>query len=627
MRTALNSYHQPVPRVLNPARVGRFWGLLAGLWLGLLGPALAQLQLVPIIPFETQRPTPSPLRVTALRLPFFDDFSTARGGQPDPTLWQTGGGTYINNTLAINHPSVNVATFDGLDANGTPYYLGATNISGPTDTLTSQPIDLGGLSPADSVYLSFHWQSKGLGELPDDDDTLQLQFRTSAGTWQTVWSVTGGKPGNNFTQTLIPVRNAAFLHGNFQFRFRTAGRQTGAYDTWNLDYLYLNRGRNFGDRSIRDIACRQAVTPLLKRYTAMPLSHYLVNPAAETADTIRTDIVNLANTFNFTSFRFTVRDLVSGRLLQDTPQPQSQNIGAFSAQPKVVRLQPLPADLSGRAVLQARFDVLTTDDQNPSIPTVNLRRNDTISGYTVLDNYFAYDDGTAEFGAQINQRQGRVAMRFVLSKPDVVSAVRMSIVPFRTNLTGSSFVLSLYENTRGRPGRVLYQRSYALRYPSSRNGFVEFPFEYGVSVRDTFFVGWTQVSEDNLLTVGFDKNSPFGNQVFTNLSSTWDPSPLTGVPMMRPVLGTGGQAPVTGVEEEALGTLRVYPNPTQGIIQWDQPGLSQIEVLDPAGRLLRTIPLTEGQRQADLSAMPDGWYLLRLKARGRERVQKIILRK
>ncbi|GAA4403196.1 hypothetical protein GCM10023187_19050 [Nibrella viscosa] len=564
-----------------------------------------------------------------LSLPFFDDFSTSPNG-PDPARWVPGSGVYINNTMPINHPSVNVATFDGLNASGRPYNFNRVPIAanGPTDTLMSRPINLGGYTPADSVYLSFYWQRKGLGELPDVEDSLRLQFRGSDGQWRTVWKESGGILNNNFTQTLVAVTDLRYLHAGFQFRFQSFDRQVGAFDSWHLDYIYLNRSRSRFDRYIRDIATRQAVSSYLKRYTAMPLRQYLANPAAETADSVTTDINNLFNNFNFTTFRFRVRELVTGRTIQDEPQPLSVLIPSLSSQAKRIRPAPLTGvPATGRAVLRYTFDVLTTDDQNPSIPTINLRMNDTISGQVVLDNYYAYDDGSAEIGIQTNQRQARVAMRFVANEPDAVTGVRLCFLPYQTDQTGQLFALSVYANERGAPGsRALYQKAFTVKYPTVRNGFVDFTFDNAVAVKDTFYIIFTQVN-DTPIPIGFDRNSPFGGQVLVNLSSRWEAySEIRGVPMIRPVMGGTASLVVTGRDEPPV-SMQVYPNPTAGAIRWDTDTISSLDVLDLSGRLLHSIPTASGRRTADLGHLNSGFYLLRLSDGQRTVVQKLVIQK
>lgn len=599
-------------------------------------PATTGLELVPIRAFRSASAAPVTHTATkpdALTLPFFEDFSTSLN-QLDPTLWVPGSGVYVNNTLPINQPTVNVATFDGANAVGAPYSFTNNGLSyGPTDTLTSQPIDLSPYTTADSVYLSFYWQRKGLGELPDVEDSLRLQFLGPDGTWQTAWKQTGGVFNNNFTQQFVRVTQPFFSAG-FQFRFQAFGKQSGSFDQWHIDYLYLNRGRSVLDRFIKDVACRQAVSPYLKRFTAMPLRTYRLNPAAETADSVTTDINNLFNNFNFTTYRFTVRDQVSGQLVQDSQQTLSALIPSLSSQSKSQKPTPFTNASTKRAVLQAKFDVLTTDDQNPSIPTINLRRNDTISGFTVLDNYYAFDDGSAEAGLRVTLAQSSVVMQFPATGSDTVSGVRLCLVPNGFNQTGQAFSIGVYANNGGVPGQVLAQQAFTARYGPGRNGFVDYTFTSSAVVKDTFYVGYTQINSDSALSVGFDKNSPFTKQIFLRLgaasSSRWDRNTtVQGAMMIRPIMGgSTGKVIVTGVTNEPTTALRVYPNPTSGQLTWDNPTLSQIDVLDLSGRLLQSIPAAATYRQAALNpTLPDGLYLLRLSDATRTVVQKILLRK
>lgn len=581
----------------------------------------------------------------ALALPYFDDFSTAINGRPDSRLWVPGSGVYVNNTMPINHPSVNVATFDGLRANGQPYELNNVMAQGFTDTLTSQPINLGTQAPRDSVYLSFYWQIQGLGELPESGisvqipaDSLKLEFLSSTGRWEMVWFQVGGKPNLNFPQAFVAVRDTRFLHPAFQFRFRTFGRQSGPYDNWNIDYLFLNKGRSRTDRYIKDITTRQAIGPsFLKRYTAMPLAQYLVNPVAETADSLSTDITNQFNNFNFTSYKFTNTDLVTGRVIQTFQQVSPDLVPSLASQRKSVRLTPVTGAADAkRVVLKHVFDFLTTDDQNPSIPTVNLRRNDTISATTVLDNYYAYDDGTAEYAIQIGRLE-RVAVRFVLNKADVMSGVMASLVPFGYDQVGQRFIVTIYANNNGKPGKELLTRGFPIQNATSRNGFVAFNFDKGLAVKDTIFVGWQQISSEanSLIRIGLDKNSPFGNQIFYRSApgAQWDAnlsSPalsLRGAVMIRPVMGGTLSQVVTAIEDEKLTSLRVFPNPTTGQISWENTSLNRIEVMDVSGRLLHDLKPARGQQSADLSTLPGGLYLFRLSDGQRSNVQRVVVLK
>ncbi|WP_080058589.1 T9SS type A sorting domain-containing protein [Spirosoma aerolatum] len=618
---------------------------------------------------------------SALSLPFFDDFTSAsaRSGstQPDPARWVAGSGVYINNTMAIGHPTINVATFDGLQANGRPYVRNAALEQGYTDTLESRPINLAGLTTSSGVFLSFYWQAKGLGELPDPGalqiqrpdtsttkrspydkpyvdasgvsrwihidtlivqtaDSLTVQFKDAAGTWKTIWAKAGGQADTVFSQSFVQVP-ANYLHGSFAFRFRTYGRRSGPFDTWNIDYVYLNKGRNANDKEMIDIATQQALTPLLKRYTAMPLSQFKVKGQAELADTVSTVINNLINNPTPTPHRFIVRDELTGSVLQNSVTAPTF-VNGF--QRRTVK-PAIAIDLTQPKVsLRYEIDLETADAQNPifSANPKTLLSNDTISSVAVLDNYYAYDDGAWEYAYQIRQRE-QVAVRFALNKPDTVGAVRACLVPFTTDQTGQSFVITVYGNNKGKPGIALYQQSFTMQYPSTRNGFVDYKFTKNVIVQDTFYVGYQQIAsaDTSLLRIGFDKNSPFGDNIFYNGGANWEQNlrkdnagkpigafQINGAFMLRPVMDKKGVLTPT-TEPAPVNLLQTYPNPTTGLIRWDNTKLTRLEVMNTSGQTLLSVEPSRGQQMLDLSHLPDGLYLIRLFADQRAVVQKLII--
>ncbi|MCF0058923.1 T9SS type A sorting domain-containing protein [Dyadobacter sp. CY356] len=566
-------------------------------------------------------------RIQALGLPFFDDFSTTATSHPDTNFWMPKSGVYINNTLATTQPSVNMATFDGLDGNGVPYNYSNQLSQGHTDTLTSQSIDLGSLSPSDSVYLSFYWLAKGLGELPDDNDTLRLEFLGNDQQWVSVWSTTGPSFDTLFTRQFVAVTNPVFFHSNFQFRFRTYGRLSGPYDTWHLDYLYLNKGRSITDRFIKDIAVRTPLTPFLSKYTAMPIRQYWANPASATSDSVGTNIINLFNDFNFTTFNFTVKDEISGKEFTNFNATSAVFIGGEKGQSKRMAVSPIPVDRSIKSLkLKYKLNLITTDDQNPTIPSVNLRRNDTISARTNLSNYYAYDDGSAEYGVQINQRLGRVSVRFALSQPDTLSGVRMSIVPFNQNVAGQAFTIQILSNKNGKPDQVLAQRSVFASYASARDSLIQYAFASPVALKDTFYVGWIQVDEQPL-SVGYDRNSLLGNnQIFYNLGTQWvQETSLKGSVIIRPYMGGSVGETVTGTEPITNSSSFFYPNPNKGIIGWNENWIRQIEIYSVGGILVKTIAAKNDNRSASVHELPDGIYIFKASDGKRSFVQKMLI--
>ncbi len=598
----------------------------------------AQLVGFPVGPSQLH-PSVQNTRTAAVSLPFFDDFSLVTNGKLDPTLWQLGGGAYVSNTITINHPSLNVVSFDGSDATGRPYNFVTQSAQGMGDTLTSQPINLSGLTPADSVYFSFYWQLRGLGELPDADDSLRVQFLNEQGIWQTIWKQTGGKQDNNFNYLQLVLRNPTYFHANFQFRFQAFARLSGQFDMWHIDYVYLNKGRRTADRFVRDVAFRLPVSSFLKRYTAMPLKQYLARPAAETADSIGTDIRNLFNVFNFTTFAYTLRDELTGKTFQNFRQSSSELISSLSPQVKTFKPAPLSSidtSVVKKLSLVSRFEILTTDNVNPSIPGIDLRRNDSISGKTVLDDYYAYDDGTAESAVYFNRSLGRTAVRYFINTPDFVSAVRMNIVSTLKDLAGQSITIQVWSNGNGKPKALLYQKAFKVQYPANRNEFVEFPFDFGVAVRDTFYVGWLQIGQDGV-PVGLDRNNQHEDQIFINAGQEWVPytnfkndpnlAYFQGSLLLRPVIGGKTAAPVTSVEPEKLVDWNVYPNPSSGQISWSSEEVRQVEVYQLNGILLKKQLVQPSEKTMELSNFTDGLYLIRLSNEKKTVTKKILLRK
>lgn len=589
----------------------------------------AQLRVVPIDQTRYQNePVPEDdagLRTqAALDLPFFDDFSTTKTLAPSTGLWLPGSGVYINNSLTTSHPSINVATFDGLNANGIPYNLVNPLVQGYTDTLTSHPVKLAGRVAADSVYLSFYWAAKGLGELPDSSDFLALEFFSKTKEWVPVWTQQGYEVDTLFHQQFVAIRDPNYFHDAFQFRFRSYGRSSGPYDTWHLDYVYLNAKRSAKQPYLFDVAMRQPVSNVLKKYTSMPLRQYRVNPQTATADSLKTDIVNHFNNFNVLTSTFTLTDAQRGTEFLRNVQ-RSIYVEALKSQSLRVKASPLaPAAQLDSLHLISKFYIATTD----TIPGVNLKTNDTITGKTVLSDYFSYDDGSAEYGVQVNQKLGRVAIQYVLAKPDTIGGVRMSMVSFNKDISGQGFTIQLYGNKAGKPDQVIAQRSVAVRYPAARDGFIDYVFAAPVAVPDTFYVGWLQIN-DQPVTVGFDRNSMLGkNSVFYNLGTEWaKETSLKGSIMIRPYLGKKAQGVITGNEPQAAAHAVFYPNPAKGEIRWNNPSLRSIEVYNAGGSLVDTLLPSGSAQAASVEHLSQGIYIFRATDGKRSFVQKVLIAK
>lgn len=612
----------------------------------------AQFQIIPLK--YTEKSTPSSAKITALSLPFFDDFSTSTNRQ-DLSKWQKGGGVFINNTFTNNHPTLNVATFDGLNATGTPYDFINSLSEGSTDTLTSLSIDLLGKTVDDSLYLSFFYRGQGLGDKPDLRDSLRLQFLTDGNIWKTVWIDSATTVSDKFVQVLVPIRANFYLHSRFQFRFQSYGRQSGQFDVWHLDYVYLDGIKNIiksgeilrnrSDRNpvtkevtaiyTRDYATRNPTTNFLKNYSAMPMRQFLAKPDKELVDKVESDINNLFNNDLLLYPSYSVKNLLNNLTIQ-----KIDSIATFIPRKSFATLQvknSLDLNLLKRdttkAYLKIKFDVKSGDAATFTV-------NDTISRYVDLNNYYAYDDGTAEQAAYLKKGFGRVAVQFINNKPDAVTAIRINVQPTVTNLTGKRLTFQILANDKGKIGRILKTISDTInvvKYPNISNSFVEYKID-PVAVTDTFYIGFIQFTDDEPVAIGLDLNTPqFANKNYYNISNEWIQVPKADAPqgnsvfipikgslMIRPVM-LGKEIPLKPLanEEEIQDkNLIISPNPSTGIFRWNDISLKNVEVYDMTGRNIFQ-ERTDNQ-EVNLQNLHSGIYFLRLSNEKNTFVRKIV---
>lgn len=569
----------------------------------------------------------------SITLPFFDDFSQNKTSIPNPKLW-INGGVSINNTFPINQPSVNVATFDSRNTAGIPYNFSNKFAYGSTDTLTSRPIDLSTSSLADSVYLSFYWEAKGLGELPDSDDSLVVSFLNDKNQWKTIWRQEGISK-DAFTQKILVVNKAEYFHKNFQFRFETRGRQSGAFDMWHVDFVYLNKKRRLRDIYTQDIALRSFKNNYLKRYSAMPLRQYLVNPSAETNSSMEVLVSTLQRNARLVNFTWTVADTVSKRTLLNekggnetitTPNSPNKknNVPVFSSFPQKQAV----LKFTQKIAYEGTGTTIVPDSTN-NIPDAFLLSNDSVSVYTPLLDYYAYDDGTAETGADTDQSLGKVAIKFVLSKADTVNAVRFNFTPYFKDISGQFFLLQIMESANGKPGKILHQQSVKVKYANEINGFIEYPLDLNIAVKDTFFVAWTKVNDD-VIGVGVDKNSDFGSNIYYSLGNEWiQNKSLKGSLMVRPIMGfkanSAGQngSPLANEEPNDKQFL-VYPNPTTGLVSWNFENIKSVSIFDASGKEVFYKETLDSQ-ELNLKNLPESIYFLNFSDGKKNFIRKIVV--
>jgi hypothetical protein len=567
-----------------------------------------------------------------LELPLFDDFSNSPEGL-NPSIWSDAY-AFVNNTFA-DHPLTNgVATLDALDEVGSVYPNAVWSPNTfEADHLTSHPVNLS-YPASDSIYLSFLYQPGGLCDLPEEGDSLLVDFWASdSSRWINVWA-TPGTTLHPFKTVMIPVVDPRFLNDGFRFRFRNyaslpANNETpdkrSNVDYWHVDYIRLGRNRFAADTVLRDVAFNRPLTSIFKELTAVPWSHF-----EYAYNTTLANFVTAWYRNNDTIARNVTRSLT----IQEPIYGESEQIGIPTAQDIPAMDETgvdfaFPYDLDfnrGDSALIRFIAALRTDEFDPKV-------NDTVVHDQLFRDYYAYDDGTAEAGYGLRgdgTEYGRVAIRHHAYKPDMLGGVYIFFnqVYDSLNLKQYTFNLMVWNDAAGVPGTILWddETIYKPKYTPTYSGFVKYEFTEPVPVNGTFYVGWRQY-KPYTLNMGLDLNNrPATPHMFFSLGS-WLPSEAPGTVLFRPFM----YDPLTGDDkgpENVPGTLRLYPNPASDRIWIELPPGAELKpvrlsVFDSSGRQIQSLILRSGS--LDVSSFEPGLYFVRALIAGQAYYSKILI--
>jgi len=632
---------------MNPNSLSRLFHLLIAVPISVA----AQLTIVPL-PYQNtgaQSPKSRTAELNSQSLPFWDDFSFSQEtGSVNDTLWEVGRRVRVNDGLGINPPSVMVATFDGIDSIGKPYSVTDLLAKGFADRLVSRKIRLGEVAEADrgSVYFSFYYQIKGRGELPDQDDNLSLWFLRSDGTWVKVFEVgnTSNPVTDVFNYVILPVSDPAFYHDDFRFRFQNFARLSGPYDMWHVDYVYLNKGRVAGERSMPDRTVSTNLSPFFGTYTSLPVTHFRDTfPGISVKPTIK--LFGLLEN-NFQPFRYTSKAQVTQRTGQgttvediviedDVPPIDPETGGAVIIRPfellNLTLQQPFPGERIDPAAdsvhVKVTFGLNSADDNPlvylPNYRPINFLRNDTVSTEFFLSDFYSRDDGYAEFGAGLNQAGTQLAAGFDLLKTGSDTLVAVDIYfPQFGDQSNQSLSLRVWDSEGEGPFTQLHQQSITVTR-TEQNRFSRYPLSLPVPVSGEFFVGWKQ-NTAAIIPAGFDKNNDSGSTIWFNTTGEWEQNTqAAGSLMIRPVFGEGSGETITAIRGDARKLP--WPNPSEGRFRLPA-GSTGIQVIGITG-VHQDFILTEELNSItiELTDMVPGIRVIRWQENGRVHTARLII--
>jgi len=552
----------------------------------------------------------------------------------DNGIWQDNF-AYLNSRFPINPPTVGVVTFDGLDETGYPYDFSNQNSYGIADYLTSKPINLGfdifnnPYSSADSIYLSFYYQAAGRGEDPESDDSLFVEFWSpSTEEWTRVWSTTGFDGDSIFYQKTIRISQAQYLQNGFKFRFGNYSTLSGSIDHWHVDYVFLNEFRTQADTIRDDVAFQYEPLSLLKEYSSVPWAHYKWNPTSYMADTLSTFQRNNDDGGHLVGNNI-LEISYDGTLLNTFNHPNNPSINGFTNYKTLwdIGLQPFEFDTTVNDTC-ATFDVLFRHQATPDFE----RENDTVHVNQKFENYYSYDDGTAEWAYGLVGAGGKLAYKFNLLQPDSIRALDIYFRPDVQNVANDAFRLIIWDATGsgGKPGNIIYQNSFfsTVEYTDELNGFKEYFFEEKTLLpAGQYYVGMQQL-DARPLNIGMDFNTDRKSKIYFNVSGSWVNTSFKAALMIRPIFATLCDQLYASVEEETEElSIQLYPNPANDkiFIESDE---SEFEIIltDLAGRIILNETVTS---TIDVSSVSEGIYLIQFKSNltGKISVEKIMIKK
>lgn len=541
--------------------------------------------------------------VEPLSLPFFDDFSY-NSKLPDPALW-VDRNVFINNTMALEPPSVGVATFDGLNSNGTPYGGGFAR----ADYLTSNYIDLSTVKQDEVVYLSYFLQPKGNTYNHQLRDSIEIEFKNKDGVWEKAASHKGIDPSNPssyippFQQYSIVV-DTSYRYEGFQFRFVNYNYRLGVYSTWHLDYVTMIVNQ-VPSLNLRDIAFISVPNKILKRYSAIPYKQLVGHETEELANTTEIQLNNhfLFEGENIIDNHLVIEELTTGTVIlnkkltdiKDQFEPPigiSKFSNPFDHTEIKAFLESVPAaDLP----LIFRTTYSYVQDQEPDDSTFQAENN-IVQTETEVGYVMAYDDGTAELNIAAeanNSIKSQIAVKFHLNEGDTLRAVQFHFPRLFDDVSKQLFNIKVWI---GDLNDEVADYTYQLQKPiyadglfDTLQGFTTYPLVDDLQdsiakplyiPAGDYYIGWQQFtvsSTGQYVPVGFDRNYVGGEFLtFYKSSGDWQSldqlstSPLLkGIPMVRAKFQNSLLTSKTD-NLKSINEINFYPNPTNGLISIDK---------------------------------------------------------
>lgn len=563
------------------------------------------------------------LQVDTTALPFWDDFSTSTIS-PSIEKWNIADGVYVNGNWAENPPSLNVVSFDGLDANGTPYQSEST--SRLLDVLESQAINLSQTPAGEEIIFSFYYQRTGYGEKPEAKDSLRVLMKNIDGEWvrddDLVLTGISSREIEPFQKVSFTIDNPALLHEGFQFKFENYGNPTGAFDVWHVDYIRVDSYdlNNPDWESINDHAISRKPLSLFKRYTNIPFDQFFSYP-----DSIFTDpsfsLYSLFSGQQNPDFILTLTDTISKNILFNEPQSSNQlilfgidDVNNYSVTGLNMGYLSGLEDLDS-LLIKAELAFDSENDQE-------YRINDTSIFLVEIHETLSYDDGTVESAGGLNQSGGEIAIQYTIPTEDTLTHVDIYFPQFLPEPTTKTLDLIIYSDLSGEQGSVLRRNEIFMSSGDAINRFTRYELSRPVVLpQGDFFISLRQRTND-YIPYGLDKNTNNWDRIFFKPDETWiqnTPEQVSGSFMIRAIFADNEYEVLDA--DITTSSIKLYPNPANQYLTIDGR-VDSYEIIDLSGQSLSR----GSENQIHTGDLKSGIYLIKILAGEQVLTQRIVIR-
>ena len=549
----------------------------------------------------------------SIELPFWDDFSSSK--TVNNSLWSNSENILIKDYHNIDAPSKNVILFDGIDKNGNPYdhEIGY----GISDIIISDIINLDKLLLNDSVYLSFYWRFNINGELPDYEDSLFVDFLNSDNKWQNVWFQNGGKINNKnqfvFKNILLDQN---FLHENFQFKIYNKGNTKGPFDSWLIDYIYLNKNRIKNDSTFLDRALAHNGYKIFKNHISIPLDH--INFSDNFSDSISFQLNNLDKDIQPINYTFKAElPYNNKKYILSENVPLNPILNAYEK--RTIKTTPIKLSEFDLNYDSLKINFLFYIDSGDSTSyNQNFLKNDSSKFSINFSNFYSYDDGIAEFAAGLNQKNSELIVQHETFKKDTLTHIQIFFPENIYSSYNDQIEILVYKKLDENNSELSSQ----FITPNFNNSYNEYKLSKPIIVNDTFYIGFKQL-ENTFLPIGLDKNNNTSKNIFYKIDNNWINNDIIyGSIMIRPVFGKSEYILTNNNREVFDEIITIFPNPSNGKYFINKK-IDFIQIIDESGKIVRSF---NNVNYFDISNNRKGMYLARIVHENKYYFKKILLK-